>query len=109
MRRFTISMFDTIPNPNATETDRVQRLKRYVLYDHMKNKIVSQPITKDSPEYFDLLNDYRLNSDHLTAEFHDYNIALQEYLQDINLNEDVSNQRIKRRIKNIEDVNSIKY
>ena len=81
-KRYSISAYDTIPNPNATPGDPRQMLKRFIVYDHLTNKVASMPVVEGSEDHLRIVDDYRFSKEYAIKAFEEYNVELNEFIND---------------------------
>ncbi|SRR5258706_9635222 len=78
--RYTISRYDTIPIPEIDPNVQPKYIKRFILYDHYGERIVSEPFEERSPQHeamIQLMDDMNVYED---GEFIAYNMEMMDYI-----------------------------
>lgn len=78
--RYTISRYDTVPIPNDKPEGPVKYLKRFILYDHFGERIISAPFEERSAEHESMIKLIDEMNAYADAEFKAYNMEIMEYV-----------------------------
>ena len=78
--RYTISRYDSIPIPNDNPDAQVEYVKRFILYDHFGDRIISEPFEERSSEHEKMISYVDEMNAYADAEFKAYNMEILEYV-----------------------------